>query len=344
MASSDHLLAQILRAKLIPWTQNDLARRVLVATKRIPKKLPSSDIQITPTKLTGPRIADRSYGGKRWVIARWPQDALNEILQPRFICVLKGRMKFQINEYIVECEAGHILVIPSGVPHSNGARTCTAPGSTICELLYITPYPNAIHCWLDRFTDTCDTIEPLGNFMLQGEPLSTTYRLIVNEIMEQGNAASKITTSLMDALWAQMERALQTDKFLPVNATDKNYAQYFLHEPLAKQRNFTTTLKDYIYAHIHETITINDMATVMYLSRPQFTRKVRQETGCSFIEFLTRCRIEEAKLLLKGTTWSMTIIAQCIGIKPSYFPKVFFQQTGLTPSAFREQSKNDSIL
>ena len=344
MASSDSLLAQVLRTKLIPWTQDGLSERTLIGTSQQLKTHPDAQVTVIPTSLLGPRVVNKGghqFAGKRWVLARWPKDALNELIQPRLICVLSGRMKFQLNDYFIEANAGHMLVIPSGVPHSNASRTCAAPGSAHCDLLYIIAFPNAIQCWIDRFAPDTNAIEPLGNILLQGEHLATTYRLMVEEIIERGNANSRIASCLMAALLAQIQRAIEENNFIHANHTDQNQFLSLVGEDTTNPENtsFTSVLQNYIYTHIHQTITIDEMAKMMFLSRPQFTRRVRRETGQSFVEFLTNCRITEAKRLLKETPLGIATISESVGIKPSYFSTVFFQHTGITPSQFREQTK-----
>jgi len=61
-----------------------------------------------------------------------------------------------------------------------------------------------------------------------------------------------------------------------------------------------------------------------------------QETGENFIEYLTRVRIERAKLLLKSTTMKSADIANETGFSdPHYFSYIFKKNTGFSPREFR---------
>jgi two-component system response regulator YesN len=61
-----------------------------------------------------------------------------------------------------------------------------------------------------------------------------------------------------------------------------------------------------------------------------------QETGENFIEYLTKIRIERAKLLLKSTTMKSADIAVETGFSdPHYFSYIFKKNTGLSPRDFR---------
>jgi len=61
-----------------------------------------------------------------------------------------------------------------------------------------------------------------------------------------------------------------------------------------------------------------------------------QETGENFIEYLTKVRIDRAKLLLKSTTMKSADIANETGFSdPHYFSYIFKKNTGLSPREFR---------
>lgn len=338
MSPSSLAVPQILRTKVFPWAHDVLNDRLLICGRDMPHQKAGSGFEITPCRVKGPRVANRNglqYDRKRWVIARWPADALNEVVQPRLVYVLSGRMRFQVNNYLIECEAGHALLIPSGIPHSNASQTCAVGETPHCELLYLLPFPNSIQCWMDRFSTTSNEIEPIGNVLLVGERLSTTYRVLVEEILEQGET-SVAASGLMHAFWAQVQRRVEAGDFLPINHTENNYMPSSTADRF-KTNDFMATLNGYVYAHIHKTITIDDMTRLTLQSRSQFTRRVLRETGRTFVEYLTDCRVEEAKRMLTETQWGIAVIAQSVGINPSYFSTVFSQRTGLTPSAYREQ-------
>ena len=67
-----------------------------------------------------------------------------------------------------------------------------------------------------------------------------------------------------------------------------------------------------------------------------------QETGENFIEYLTRTRIEKAKLLLKTTSMKSGDIAAETGFSdPHYFSYTFKKHTGLSPREFRTENSEE---
>jgi AraC-like DNA-binding protein len=63
----------------------------------------------------------------------------------------------------------------------------------------------------------------------------------------------------------------------------------------------------------------------------------RQELGLSPWDYLNRYRILHAKALLNSTNDSITNIALRVGFNdPSYFGRVFHEQVGLSPRAYKK--------
>ena len=83
-------------------------------------------------------------------------------------------------------------------------------------------------------------------------------------------------------------------------------------------------------------VSLNAVARVVSVSPSHFSTIFSQETGQTFIEFLTETRIRRAKELLKSSSLRSSEIAYQIGYKdPHYFSFVFKSRTGVTPTEFR---------
>lgn len=92
----------------------------------------------------------------------------------------------------------------------------------------------------------------------------------------------------------------------------------------------------YIAANSAQPITLNDVASHVHLNPAYFSTVFKQSTGSSFKEYLNMVRIEESKLLLANTNYSIIDIAVAVGFEDqSYFSKVFKKFTGLTPKQYR---------
>ncbi len=95
--------------------------------------------------------------------------------------------------------------------------------------------------------------------------------------------------------------------------------------------------QDYIKAHYHEyDISLNTVAASVNLSPNHFSAIFSQELGETFIEYLTRIRMEKAKELLRTTSKKSTEIAYEVGYKDAhYFGSLFKKTQNCTPKEYR---------
>ncbi len=92
----------------------------------------------------------------------------------------------------------------------------------------------------------------------------------------------------------------------------------------------------YIKEHFWEELTLEDVAQEVHFSPYYVSRLFKEELGLTFIEYLTKIRIDEAKRLLLETNMTVSEISDLVGYQdPSYFTKVFKKREGVTPTQFR---------
>lgn len=89
---------------------------------------------------------------------------------------------------------------------------------------------------------------------------------------------------------------------------------------------------------------IEDLAFAVCLGRTVFYNKVRTLVGMSPVELLRQIRIQRAEDMVAKSNEPFSRIAYSVGFSdPRYFGKCFKQQTGLTPSEYRESSQMKSV-
>lgn len=94
---------------------------------------------------------------------------------------------------------------------------------------------------------------------------------------------------------------------------------------------------DYISAHYADNVTLDDTAAQVHVSPYYLSHLFRDELGITFIEYLTRTRVERAKQLLADTNCSVGEVASAVGYDDAgYFSRVFKKLTGMTPAAYRK--------
>ncbi len=103
-------------------------------------------------------------------------------------------------------------------------------------------------------------------------------------------------------------------------------------------------VKDYIKVHYGEHITLDSIASMVYLNPSYFSHLFSECEDCSFIEYLTNIRLSHAKELLRTTDLKIYEIADQIGYRNAkYFIKVFKDREGISPAQYREKHIFDSL-
>jgi len=91
----------------------------------------------------------------------------------------------------------------------------------------------------------------------------------------------------------------------------------------------------YIREHYNEPLTLKDVAREVNLSPFYFARLLKREMGITFLCYLTRVRMEEAKRLLPDPSNNILEVALEVGYNDqSYFTKVFKKHEGITPALY----------
>lgn len=101
---------------------------------------------------------------------------------------------------------------------------------------------------------------------------------------------------------------------------------------------------EYIKAHIHQNITLQDLAENAGLSPYYFSRLFKKEMGYSPIDYVSIMKINYAKLMLRTTSGSIAEIAESLGYSSeSSFINAFKLRRGISPHKYRkldEQRQN----
>ncbi|QAY67971.1 response regulator [Paenibacillus protaetiae] len=95
----------------------------------------------------------------------------------------------------------------------------------------------------------------------------------------------------------------------------------------------------YIRTHYQEELSLEKVASVVYLNPVYFSQLFKQKTGSGFKEHVIQIRLEQAKQLLLNPKLKLADVADRIGYQDiRHFSQLFRKKYGETPSEFR--SKN----
>lgn len=97
-------------------------------------------------------------------------------------------------------------------------------------------------------------------------------------------------------------------------------------------------IKDYIDRNYKKDISAKDVAGILGYSDVYFSKVFKQLFDDNFINYLTKIRIDRAKVLLKDVSFNIKEVGKSVGYADSnYFTKVFKRSIGISPSEYRNR-------
>ncbi len=128
-------------------------------------------------------------------------------------------------------------------------------------------------------------------------------------------------------------------------ASTKKYMTGLLEKSIAQrnlisEQKYSSVIADakkYIENnYANEDISLNTVASSVNISPNHFSTVFSQETGVTFIEYLTGVRMQKAKELLRSTSLKSSEIGYRVGYRdPHYFSYLFKKTQNVTPKEFR---------
>ena len=136
------------------------------------------------------------------------------------------------------------------------------------------------------------------------------------------------------------------------HGAELQYAE-LVHELLVKKEGNTPVMenrhishcKDYIFAHLHEKLTVQSIADAIGLEANYLSALFRKCEQVSLKQFILHEKVKEAKHLLAYTDYSYIHIAACLGFSSqSHMGAEFKRVTGMTPRAYRITNSEDDFV
>ena len=104
--------------------------------------------------------------------------------------------------------------------------------------------------------------------------------------------------------------------------------------------------QQYIKEHYSDQkLSLNTITEHLAISTSYFSAIFKSHTGSTFVEYLTKVRMEKAKQILAFTDRRTYETAEDVGFSdPHYFSVAFKRVTGMTPKKYREHCKREGVL
>lgn len=166
------------------------------------------------------------------------------------------------------------------------------------------------------------------------------YMLI--HLLREMRELQMLTGEQEEAVWVNLQGSLSVKELMTLVVSLLDHCR----DSLAAKKTSETLMisaQSYIQHHLGNDFGIEDIAEYLGISCSYFCLLFKNHFGETFVEYLTKQRIEMAKFLLSGTEKSVTRIGSIVGYQERrYFTKVFQKYTGMTPSEYRQKDSSAS--
>ncbi|MDU0203407.1 MULTISPECIES: response regulator transcription factor [Paenibacillus] len=179
--------------------------------------------------------------------------------------------------------------------------------------------------------------------LLEGLPNSSFARayqmlhFLILHVLRELREMNSLDAQEEEQVWRQLDKSESIQHLLQVMV---QLASIGL-EGTNKKKNselLMTAAKEYIRTHYSNDFGVEDIASSLGISSSYFSLLFKQHFGETFVEYVTKHRMELAKSMLLHSDKSITDIGRSVGyMERRYFTKVFQKFTGEIPSEYREK-------
>jgi len=330
-------LVRLLQSQIIPWTAPGARGGIFVAREKARSlNLPES-VTISRRKISGQRVViknQRRYGNLRYFVADWPEDNLQELAVPKLVCVVSGITDYLLGNYCAHCNPGTFFLVPPLVPHQRNAPNLQGErrrnGS--CDLLHAIAYKHGVQFWYSRSINEGYINDPTDNYLIPNLNAAQILHALADEAAAKKPHFESVAAGFIAAFFAIMAREIEAGNYVHPGPKEN----VSVPEQTA---SFAEQVLEYLETHCNQRLRLDSMAAHMYMSRSQFARRMQQEMGITFVELLTRVRIERACKMLSETDFTVIAIAGSLGFQSStHFQSLFRSRMGCTPTEYRREN------
>jgi len=233
------------------------------------------------------------------------------------IYISSGAGRFVIGNHTYEAKAGDVLIYNGGVLHEEHSDPERPLLTYFCGIGRLKIKTLPAHCLIAP--NQCPVI-PTGDC---GRLIENHIRTLFEELQQQEYGFETVCRNALISLIVTVRRLIGIQCEEATSAgTDSSLGR---------------RIKAYIDSHFTHDISLNEIASRLYISPYYLSHIFKEETGDSPINYLIRRRIGEAKRLLLTTERSVGEIAEAVGyVNVNYFSTQFKKVTGHSPTETRK--------
>lgn len=110
---------------------------------------------------------------------------------------------------------------------------------------------------------------------------------------------------------------------------------YFEEQKKHHRHHVVENVKKYIASHLSDKLSLNEVAAIYGISPNYLSTLFKKYNNCGFSEYITECKIAQAKKMMNEGSQKIYEIADMLGFESAfYFSKVFKKTEGISPSEY----------
>ncbi len=333
-------LADTLDQKVLPWIAAN-PNHVIIPRSTFKEMTASAvlpaGVALVPSPMRSRRVIVQGRPhGYLSISACWPEDKVESKRHNMMGCTIRGRADLRVSNYIMKCSEGNFILFASGIPMPDGTTAHfhdDADQEVGCDILWFCAMKDVLKCWICRSENGKHSAMPA--LFIKRPSLCAYFEAVFEELTDRGPLRAQIRQGLLIAMMALVQKDIQDGRYfrwLPGTGPDNPEEET---DPVKRAQK-------YIRQHLAESLTLESVSRQCFMSRTQFAKLFRSETGETLNQFVTKCRLEEATLRLRTTKAQVAGIARHVGLMPRHFNELIRQHTGLTPGDYRRQNWDES--
>ncbi|GKU80136.1 response regulator [Paenibacillus sp. L3-i20] len=160
----------------------------------------------------------------------------------------------------------------------------------------------------------------------------------VLHLMREMKEMSVFSREQEEILWRRLDRRFGIKDLLVFIQQVTNAVSERSIDKKKQSENSMAEAKLFLDRNLYRDLSVEEAATYVGLSTSYFSLLFKQTYGETFIEYVTRQRMEKAKIMLAESQRSVAQIAKEVGYaERRYFTKVFMKYTGDNPTDYRSK-------
>ena len=238
--------------------------------------------------------------------------------------IVKGNGKRFVGDSIENFEAGDLVLLGSNLPHFwRSDKSFYENEEPISEAIVIQFSTDFVKNILEKLPE-CISIVTMLNLSKVGIKFSETFKSFFAKIIEE--KGTKRLIALIDLL----ENLSQTTDYQLLAS------EHFNIKPDDAENERMRKILEFTLDNFQNEISIHTIAEIAHLTVPSFCRYFKSRTRKTYVDYLNEIRLSHARKLLINSELGISQVGLECGFRNlSHFHRIFKNQVGVTPLAYR---------